>query len=308
MHLRFRAVVVAALALLSMNSGGPGLCDRERSRLAAGTAGRRRTDRLRRPHCGPEATRVESRRARDLESLRDSPVTHQVRRLPRDRALGRSGRGGQVLHREQQGALPALGLRASRTSSSLNDSPMVGSDGHAVIFRQTFGGLPATQDGLITVGVVNGKVAYVSSSSAGDGNAPVPRRSRRRRRGSSPPQNVGNPVSLVNVSAPKADETAGWTGLTVAGLRLQRVRLTALPTPTAGRPARRTRRSSSTSEGASAARLPRVRRRPDRPGALPPQRRAAAADEHLGLGVLESTGRPVMRSTARCTATATRTT
>src|SRR5438477_2422056 len=55
----------------------------------------------------------------------------------------------------------------------LNDSPMAGSDGHAVLFRQTFGGLPATQDGLITVGVVEGKVAYASSSSAGAGNAPT---------------------------------------------------------------------------------------------------------------------------------------
>jgi hypothetical protein len=55
----------------------------------------------------------------------------------------------------------------------LNDSPMVGSDGHAVLFRQTFGGLPATQDGLITVGVVDGNVAYASSSSAGDGNPPA---------------------------------------------------------------------------------------------------------------------------------------
>src|SRR5207248_11494608 len=55
----------------------------------------------------------------------------------------------------------------------LNDSPLAGSDGHAVLFRQTFGGLPATQDGLITVGVVDGKIAYVSSSSAGDGSAPA---------------------------------------------------------------------------------------------------------------------------------------
>src|SRR3954465_10492043 len=47
----------------------------------------------------------------------------------------------------------------------LNDSKMAGYDGHAVLFRQTFGGLPATQDGLITVGVVGGKIAYVSSSS-----------------------------------------------------------------------------------------------------------------------------------------------
>src|SRR5436190_9676913 len=55
----------------------------------------------------------------------------------------------------------------------LNNSPMVGSDGHAVLFRQTFGGQAATQDGLITVGVVNGKVAYASSSSAGTGSAPA---------------------------------------------------------------------------------------------------------------------------------------
>src|SRR3954463_8879365 len=43
----------------------------------------------------------------------------------------------------------------------LNDSPMAGGNAHAVLFRQTFGPLSATQDGLITVGVTAGKVAYV---------------------------------------------------------------------------------------------------------------------------------------------------
>ena len=39
--------------------------------------------------------------------------------------------------------------------------------GRAVLFRQRFGGLPAGHDGLVVVGVVAGKVAYVSSSLAG---------------------------------------------------------------------------------------------------------------------------------------------
>jgi extracellular elastinolytic metalloproteinase len=50
----------------------------------------------------------------------------------------------------------------------LNDSKMRGSNGHAVIFRQRFGNLPAAQDGMITVGITNGKIAYVSSSAVGD--------------------------------------------------------------------------------------------------------------------------------------------
>ena len=90
----------------------------------------------------------------------------------------------------------------------LNDSPMVGSNGHAVLFRQTFGGLPATQDGLITVGVANGKVAYASSSSAGDGNAPATRPSRRRRRGSWPRRMSGT-RSRSSTSARARTSTAG---------------------------------------------------------------------------------------------------
>jgi extracellular elastinolytic metalloproteinase len=53
----------------------------------------------------------------------------------------------------------------------LNDSKMRGSDGHAVIFRQRFGNLAAAQDGMITVGITNGKIAYVSSSAVGDDTA-----------------------------------------------------------------------------------------------------------------------------------------
>ena len=53
------------------------------------------------------------------------------------------------------------------------DSRMPFSDSHAVHFKQTFGGLTAAQDGLITVGITGTpaggwKVGYVSSSLTGD--------------------------------------------------------------------------------------------------------------------------------------------
>ncbi len=44
----------------------------------------------------------------------------------------------------------------------LNDSKLTGSPAHVVLFRQKFGSLPSAQDGMISVGVVGGKVAYVS--------------------------------------------------------------------------------------------------------------------------------------------------
>jgi hypothetical protein len=61
-----------------------------------------------------------------------------------------------------------LGATAAQldTLEFLHDSKMVGSRGHAVMFRQTFDGMEATTDGLVTVGVVDGKVAYASTSFA----------------------------------------------------------------------------------------------------------------------------------------------
>jgi hypothetical protein len=135
-------------------------------------------------------------------------------------------------------ALFRLSAQGVSNLQLLNDSSMVGTDGHAVMFRQTFGGLPATQDGLITVGVVDGKVAYVSSSSAGDGNAPATPTLSAQQAWTLAAANVGHPLSLVNLSAGK--DINGWRTFAADGLTggFQRVRLTALPTPTQGvRPA-----------------------------------------------------------------------
>ena len=54
----------------------------------------------------------------------------------------------------------------------VNAARVPDSTGRAVLFRQRFGGLTSAQDGMITVGWVDGKVAYVSSS------APSPRPAR----------------------------------------------------------------------------------------------------------------------------------
>jgi extracellular elastinolytic metalloproteinase len=67
-----------------------------------------------------------------------------------------------------------LGLTASGADSLelLATSPL--GAGAAVILRQRFGDLPAGRDGLLSLGVRDGKVWYVSSSLARDAGAPEP--------------------------------------------------------------------------------------------------------------------------------------
>ncbi len=55
----------------------------------------------------------------------------------------------------------------------VNDAKLTGTNAHAVLLRQRFGTLRAGEDGLIAVGTVGDKVAYVSSSASGGGPAPA---------------------------------------------------------------------------------------------------------------------------------------
>ncbi|MFN2625885.1 MAG: M36 family metallopeptidase [Mycobacteriales bacterium] len=52
----------------------------------------------------------------------------------------------------------------------VNDAQFADSPAHAVLFRQRFAGLMSAQDGLITVGIRDGKVAIVTSSAVGHGD------------------------------------------------------------------------------------------------------------------------------------------
>lgn len=98
-----------------------------------------------------------------------------------------------------------------------------------MLFRQRFGDLAAGRDGLVTVGVVDGKVVYLSSSLAGDGNVPAD--------ASISPQDalriaaadVGRTLEGADISNLRRDQ--GWTVMDVTGLvEPQRARLVALPT------------------------------------------------------------------------------
>jgi extracellular elastinolytic metalloproteinase len=118
----------------------------------------------------------------------------------------------------------------------VNEGAMPYTEARAVLFRQRFGGLKVTHDGLITVGIVGGKVYYVSSSSAGDqppaGAAVL-----------TPLQAWMKAAADVNrlVAAPDVllarDATAqsGWHLFDVVGFsQTQRARLVAIPIPAGG--------------------------------------------------------------------------
>src|SRR5918993_2256623 len=127
-----------------------------------------------------------------------------------------------------------FGLRSLDGLVLESSNRLVGSNGYAVNFRQVFKGVPTSESGLVTVGVVGSRargwrVATVSSSltkatnlaptvklSAADGWARAARASRLNR-------------SVLNILTRK--RVGGWTRLGVAGLDSpQTVRLVAFPT------------------------------------------------------------------------------
>jgi hypothetical protein len=129
----------------------------------------------------------------------------------------------------------------------VNDAKLAGSGGHAVLFRQRFGSLPAGHDGLITVGVSGGRVAYVSSSAAGSQPAPAEATL-------GPVEGWLRAAANAGIDAARTDVIGvrtrdGWTEFGVKGLATpvvpgakrrvdQRSRLVAFPTFTQGvRPA-----------------------------------------------------------------------
>lgn len=114
----------------------------------------------------------------------------------------------------------------------VNDAKMPYNDAHFVLFRQKFGSYAPTQDGQISVSIVNGNVFHVWSSSAGDqslvGQALL-----------SPVQawlaaatNVNLGVPLSSITGSNIDANNNWTMIDVTGfVQQQQARLTAMPSP-----------------------------------------------------------------------------
>jgi extracellular elastinolytic metalloproteinase len=123
----------------------------------------------------------------------------------------------------------------------VNDSRLVASDGHAVLFRQRFGDLAAGHDGMITVGVSGGRVAYVSSTATGSQAAPAAATLSAADAWVKAATNAGFNVTRSALSGIATRD--GWTTFSAAGLATpvagkaaigQRARLVAFPTYTGG--------------------------------------------------------------------------
>jgi uncharacterized repeat protein (TIGR01451 family) len=120
------------------------------------------------------------------------------------------------------------------------NTPLRGSAGQAVVFRQRFGQLSAAQDGLITVGITGGKIAYVSSSAAGHRDAPAAATVSATQAWLLAAADVGLTVPAAALANTRVEK--GWTVFSAAGLFTprrdlskgsasidQRARLVALP-------------------------------------------------------------------------------
>ncbi len=114
----------------------------------------------------------------------------------------------------------------------VSEQRMAQSDGVAVLLRQRFGDLPAAVDGMVTVGVVGGRVAYASSSLAPTTAAPQAASLSAVDAWLEAAENVGRTVAGGAVTDVVTDADTGWTTFTVAGFaQQQQARLRALPAP-----------------------------------------------------------------------------
>ena len=131
-------------------------------------------------------------------------------------------------------------FRLSESSVSnlelLNDSKLVETQNHVVLFRQRVGDIPVTQDGLITVLIGDGKVYYVSSSAVGDQAAPGAATITATEAWLKAAADIGRAVPLSDIL--KVAQVEGWNLLQVVGFSHPgRARLTAFPTTNGVRPA-----------------------------------------------------------------------
>ncbi|MFC7493657.1 MULTISPECIES: M36 family metallopeptidase [unclassified Nocardioides] len=153
--------------------------------------------------------------------------------LPRDGSLGAAvGSPVAAARAWVNGNAAVLGLGAGQVAALelVNDQRLAGSDAHAVLLRQTFGGLAPATGGLVTVGIADSQVAYVSSSLSRATGTPVAGTVSPLQGWLAAAANVGLGVPAGQVADIVSAVSENWTRLTVPGFpQQQTVRLRALP-------------------------------------------------------------------------------
>ncbi len=116
-----------------------------------------------------------------------------------------------------------LGLSADQLNGLelVSAQPLAGSEARAVLFRQTYGGVPSATGGLVTVGVAQGKVRYVSSSLtkvSAASSAAAPKATLTPLQGwLKAAADVGSAVASADAAEITSKVADGWTRLTVPG-------------------------------------------------------------------------------------------
>jgi extracellular elastinolytic metalloproteinase len=117
---------------------------------------------------------------------------------------------------------------------TVTDIQLVKSKGHAVVFRQVFGGVPAVQDGMVNLGLVgtsgSWKLAYVSSTLAPSAGAPAAAQITAQQAWLAAAHDAGLNSTAGDIY--KVQTEGDWTAFIVGGLKqMQLARLRALPIP-----------------------------------------------------------------------------
>lgn len=155
--------------------------------------------------------------------------------LPADGSLGAApGDAAPAARAWLRDHAAAFGLSTAQVDGLelVNDQELAGTRARAVLLRQQYDGLPAAAGGLVTVGVADGQVRYVSSSLARSTTSSVPEAMLTPLQGwLAAAADAGLPrVEAADVDVVPAATASGWARLTVPGLeREQQVRLRALP-------------------------------------------------------------------------------
>ena len=124
-----------------------------------------------------------------------------------------------------------FGLTAAQVADLevVNNAQLAGIPARAVLFRQRLGGLVPALDGMVTVGVADGKITYVSSSITRVSNAPADPALSPLQGWLKAAADVGHLVSPGDAAQIVTAVSGGWTRLGVPGLAVeQQARIRAL--------------------------------------------------------------------------------